>query len=476
MINKSLFLNTLVCPTYGWMVKNDHIPTEESLSDQLRIEEGLEIHQRAQNLYPKMYVVNNTDIITAVEKTKQLINDKNKSVIYEATFVVDNYVTKADILVREKRGWHLLEIKSSVNLKDELMDDVAYTAMVIDGFGLKVRKYSLLLLSKDYRLGMTDTELFVKEDITTDVAIKMKLFSNCSKNIDNILFSPTKPYPAIIFGCKDCLIFDSCVGEGIDNHIFNLPRLHVNKFNRLSDLGIYRMEDIPEEYELTDNQVVVWKSVKTGKPRVQPGLKKELQKVVFPAYYLDFETIQTAIPLYPNIAPYTQIPTQYSLHQCSAPGQIVNHYEYLAEPSRDCRRELAERLIADCGEQGTIFEYSNFEEKIIQSLIVEFPDLEIPLQSILNRIVDLCDIVRKYYYHPKFHGSYSIKDVLPVMIDDIGYDNLNISNGGEAMAVFAYMAKGKYDKREMKKRRKELLEYCKMDTLAMVRLHEKLVG
>lgn len=475
MINKTLFLNTLFCPTYGWMVKNNHIPTDKSLSAQMRIEEGLEIHHRAQNLYPDRLVINNTHIFTAAQKTIQVIIDKNIPVIYEATFIVDNYVTKADILVREKEGWHLFEIKSSVNLKEELIDDVAYTAMIINKSGLKVVKYSLFLLSKNYRLGMSDKDLFVEKDITKEVSLKMQLFSSYCQEVNKTLFSKTTPTPTLSIDCKTCEIFDTCVGKGIVNHIFDLPRLHKNKFYRLVDLGIFSIEDIPDDFELTDNQTVVWQSIKNEKPVVQPGLKKELEKVVFPAYYLDFETIQTAIPLYPNIAPFTQIPTQYSLHQCSAPGQIINHYEYLAEPSRDCRRELAERLIADCGKKGTIFEYSNFEQNIISGLIDEYPDLQIPLQAILHRIIDLCSIVRKYYYHPDFHGSYSIKDVLPVMVNDMGYDDLNISEGGEAMAVFAYMAKGKYNKQEMQTKRNELLEYCKVDTLAMVRVHEKLV-
>ena len=265
------------------------------------------------------------------------------------------------------------------------------------------------------------------------------------------------------------------MGKGIDNHIFDLPRLSHTKFCQLVDLGVFTIREIPEDFELTSLQSIVRESIISNKPFVNGQLKADLNSISFPAYYLDFETFSSAIPVYPDTAPYAQIPIQYSLHKCSKPGNITAHFAYLANPARDCRRELAERLIQDCGNTGSIFEYTEFEAGIIKGLMEHFPDLKKKLERIMGRLVDLCKLIRDNYYAPGFHGSFSIKRVLPVIIPHMSYEGLEISDGQNASATFSYMVKGKYGKEEMEEKRKEMLEYCKMDTLAMVRVHEEMV-
>ena len=137
--------------------------------------------------------------------------------------------------------------------------------------------------------------------------------------------------------------------------------------------------------------------------------------ISFPTYNLDFETVQTAIPLYSDIAPYAQIPTQYSIHICSSPGQIECHFDYLADPLKDCRRELAENLLHDCGNEGSIIVYTSFEKTKIMGLAELFSDLASSLESLVIRLVDLNAIISKHLYRPEFHGSSSIKRVLPVL-------------------------------------------------------------
>ncbi len=154
-----------------------------------------------------------------------------------------------------------------------------------------------------------------------------------------------------------------------------MPRLSQSKFNKLTDSGIVRIEDIPDKFPLTEKQAIVMKCVKTKKLFVKKTLKHNLNAISWPAYYLDFETVTTAIPLYANIAPYTQIPTQYHIHKCSSPGQIIGSFEYLAEPDKDCRKELADKLIHDLKGQGSIIVYSNFEKSVIKSLSKLYPEL-----------------------------------------------------------------------------------------------------
>jgi hypothetical protein len=210
-------------------------------------------------------------------------------------------------------------------------------------------------------------------------------------------------------------------------------------------------------------------------PFIADTLKSDIDKVVWPAHYLDFETVMTAIPLYPNIAPYTQIPSQFSIHKCSKPGSVVEHKQYLADPKKDCREELMERLINDLGQRGSVVMYSNFEKTIINSLSKLYPNFSKQLDSLLDRMVNLESIIRKNYYHPDFHGSYSIKNTLPVLVPGMSYKDLQIRDGDSAMAAFAYLALGKYKvEKERESIRDALLDYCKQDTLAMVNLHQEL--
>ena len=473
-VTKKLFLKSIKCFTLGWLTNSEPSQPVESVSAMFRIEEGLEIHNRSRNIFKGGSLVQG-DNVSSAEQTIRLLRDENISVIFEATFLVDGYIAKADILKREPSGWHIFEVKSGINDKKEYVDDLAYTAMVAEHTNLQIAGCSLMLLSKDYRLGIDDEKLFVKVDHTEDVLKQAKEFEGFWDKIPKVIFQSSKPAPILKWECKGCVIFKECIGKDTKNHIFDLPRLSQKKFLQLIDSNIINIEDIPNDFQLTPNQAKVNDSVKAGQPIIdKEGLRDALESIVFPAYNLDFETVQTAIPLYSDIAPYAQIPTQYSLHICSGPGQVSNHFEYLADPLRDCRRELAEKLLSDCGNQGSIIVYTSFEKNRIKGLVDICPDLKSDLLVLIDRIVDINKMISENYYHPEFQGSFSIKRILPVLVRDLKYEDMDVSNGLDASATFAYLVKGKYDDEEAKEKRKQLLEYCKLDTLAMVKLEEKL--
>jgi hypothetical protein len=471
-ISKQIFLNASVCPTLGWIQRNrEHFGTELTLGERFRIEQGVEIGRRARSLYPggKLMSLN---MAVALEETKRVVADEAVPAVCEGAFLVDNFAARADVLERTDLGWHLVEVKSSVNDREEFIDDMAYTAMVVGRCGLDISRVSLLLVSRDYRLGMPDEKLFVEMDHTDEVLARVEELKPLWQGIEEITRASGKPAPRLIYECRQCELFGECAGKDITNHIFNLPRLGQVKFGELAALGIDRIENIPEGFPLTEYQARVVNCVRRNESFVGDGLRDEISAVIWPAYYLDFETVMTAIPLYPDTAPYTQIPTQYSIHRCPEVGLIDGHFEYLADPARDCREELARNLINDLGEEGSIFAYSNFEKAIINSLAGLFPDLADRLLLLTDRIVDLEAIIRRNYYHQNFCGSTSIKRVQPVLIPEIWYEELGIREGDSASAAFAYIALGKDPNPEVTK--KNLLEYCKLDTLAMVRLHQRL--
>ncbi|MBN1617913.1 DUF2779 domain-containing protein [Candidatus Dojkabacteria bacterium] len=471
LITKALFLTALNCPVRAWRDNNLTTPKSLSFYDKFIIDEGLDIHKKAQLLYPDGVMVSGSNI-TAAKQTAQLLNDPEVTTLFEATFLIHGGITKADILRKTTSGLDLIEIKSGLNPKDEYLDDLAYTTMIITQAGLPLASCSLLLLSRDYRYGMPIQSLFQEVDCTEEVLRRSRQFWSQYDTIVKQVFSEKRLHPDYKFECKACDYIDDCFQNNPNYHIFDLPRLHHTKFCRLRELGINSIEDIPADFELSPTQEKVRKAVRTGTEYIDhDGLKKELSQLVYPIHFLDFETCITAIPLYEEIAPHSQIVTQYSLHVSDGDGKLV-HHEYLSNHRKDCRRTLAEKLIRHCGSEGSVFSYTSFEKTVINGLITLFPDLTEELQEIVNRLVDLCAILQRNYYHPDFHGSYSIKKVLPVMVPDLSYENIEIGNGSDAVAQFAMLARGKYDAKKANKVRQDLLDYCKLDTLAMVRLWE----
>lgn len=476
-VSKKIFLKALVCSTLGWLIrmKMEEVSREPTLGEKFRMEQGMEIGRRARELYPGGFLLDDMDIMSASKKTNSLMNDPNVSTIFEATFLIDGFIAKSDILKRKGDGWHMIEVKSSVNDKEEFIDDMAYTVMVIDRSGFNISNASLLLISKDFRLEMKNENLFVEIDHTDEVLGRVEVFKPVWEQIEEITRKSVKPEPELRFECRKCELFKECLGRDIENHIFDIPRLSQSKFDKLMELSIVCIEDIPNGFPLTENQARVRDCVQTKKSFVGDRLKSELESISWPVYYLDFETVMIAIPLYPDIAPYTQIPTQYSIYKCSESGHIVDHLEYLADQSKDCRRELAKNLINDLKGEGSIIIYSNFEKSVVSSLGRLYPDLLQKLNPLIDRMINLEAIIRRNFYHPDFHGSMSLKNTLSVLVPDISYDELEIADGDSAMTVFAYLALGKYEGREAEAMKRNLLDYCKQDTLAMVRLHQQLV-
>lgn len=367
----------------------------------------------------------------------------------------------------------IFQIKKSE--QDPFIDDMAYTLMAIDD-AIPIKKISIMTLSKDYRLVMDLDKLFITSDVTDRVKARKIEFDVVKNEIARQVTSDSAPVAKWIFGCKECEFFQSiCLGKGLNNPIFNLPRINEKKCIELFGMNSYEIKSVPESFPLTDIQSRVRNATANNEPILFGHLQNQLEKIEWPVYYLDFETFKTAVPIYPDVAPHEQVVTQYSLHSLQDLYQNPDHLDFLADPKMDCRRNLAEHLILHLGDMGSIIVYSGFEKTILNGLAKRFPDLEGRIQDIVNRLVDLKAVIQNNYYHPEFYGSYSIKDVLPVLIPEMSYDNLAIRNGDEAIAAFVNMVKNDLPDEQIAISRKRLLDYCCQDTLAMVELHKKLV-
>jgi hypothetical protein len=251
--------------------------------------------------------------------------------------------------------------------------------------------------------------------------------------------------------------------------------LHHKKLKRLSTEGIIDLSLAPDDLKLNERQKRAKSAALSGETFIGNGLGQALNAIAWPCHYLDFETVAAVLPLYDGHGCHQQVLTQFSIHHRDGMGEEARHSEYLADAARDCERDLAVALIAALGNQGAIIVYSSFEKTRITALKEMFPDLGTPLQAILGRLVDLLSFITEYVYHPDFKGSSSIKKILPVLVPDLSYKELDIGDGDTAITRFARMARGEITGNDIEPTRRHLLEYCKLDTFAMVRLHETLL-
>jgi len=191
----------------------------------------------------------------------------------------------------------------------------------------------------------------------------------------------------------------------------------------------------------------------------------------YPLFFLDFETFGPAVPIYDGSRPYQQLVFQYSLHIQETSTSEIQHREYLAEPTEDPRIGFVEQLIQDCGSSGDILVYNiGFERGKLNDLIDVFPQYSNELCGIINRLKDLMiPFQQKWYYTPEMRGSYSIKSVLPAIVPELSYSDLPIKDGGTASNTFLSMVNGSFEG-DVEKTRKQLLEYCELDTYAMVKI------
>ncbi len=484
LINKNIFLESRLCLTKGWYLRTSGAQTFKSqptLADQFRTNEGIEIGKMARSLYPYGILINEGSNLGNYERTKQIINDNNTLTIFEATFIHDGSIAKADILERINGEWHLIEVKSSSasdDVKDALIDDLTYTASILRLCGIELKKMSLLLVSKNYQPGMANRDFFVEVNCTQEVSKKCLDFIRKIDEISKVAIFEERPEPKLIYQCKNCDFYkNDCLGKNIDDPIFDLPNLREKKFNGYIEENISLISQIPEENSLSAPQKTVWIAVNDNAPYINKGrLKERLREITFPAYYLDFESVSTAIPLYQNIKPYQEIVTQYSIHKFSAMNSKEEHFEFLANYTKDDRKALAQKLLIDIGKEGSVIVYhAQAEKRFINNLAKSTPEYANELNCIIDRIVDLELIIKETYYHPSFHGSYSIKVVLPVLVPEMSYKNLAIGDGQSANVVFAELARKKYSAQKSEALCKELLKYCRQDTLAMVKIYESLI-
>jgi Domain of unknown function(DUF2779) len=260
-----------------------------------------------------------------------------------------------------------------------------------------------------------------------------------------------------------------------DDHILRLPRVHASTVAKLVSLGIQSIHEIPEHYPLTGRLRRACTSVQIGKPWFSPDLKEELGRLKYPLYFADFETVNLAIPRFSGMRPYDHLPFQWSVHVQRQPGEEPEHLEFLATDKGDPRPAFTSALcdaFCDCG--SIVVYHQQFESQRLSELASWLPELSTRLNRIQRRLWDLLPIVRDHVYHPAFGGSYSLKSVLPALVPEMTYEGMEVADGQAAGLAWESLVRGGLAQGESDRIRKALLDYCRQDTLGMVRIVEKL--
>jgi predicted RecB family nuclease len=272
-----------------------------------------------------------------------------------------------------------------------------------------------------------------------------------------------------------CEFFDCCNPPLPDDHIGYLPRLHASAEEALEELGVESIRDIPDDFELTEIQRRAATSVQTGEPWFNPELGKGLESLRYPLYFADFESVNPAVPRFPGMRAYDQLPFQWSVHVLRQPGSEPERYEFLATDASDPRHEFIESLCAALGDQGSIVVYNQqFESQRLSELAAYAPEFAERIAQIQSRLSDLLPVVRNNVYHPAFAGSYSLKAVLPALVPRMSYESLPVANGQDAGLAWEALIRGGLDQTERDAITKALLCYCALDTLGLVRLLQAL--
>jgi hypothetical protein len=441
---------------------------------ELQLRQGLEVLEAARAQFPDGVLIDHAPWGSVLERTQNEI-ESGTPIIFEATFLYDDVLVRLDVLHRVGENlFDIIEVKSGTSMKDEHIPDVAVQRYVLEGDGFGVNKTFLMHLNSDY-VHPDKGDLFEIEDCTDDVLIILPDVRGHVKTQKEILEKNKEPAIDIGPHCAgpyDCELEEECWDEIPKISIFNIPRLRWTKRWDLFGKNIILLEDLPSNYKLNVKQNRFVQSALNNRSYFdKKEIKRELDSLSEPIYFLDFETMNWAIPRYSNSSPYNQIPFQWSLHILKD-GKL-DHLEFLAVNPEDPRPKLTQELVDNIGDFGPIVAYhASFEGGILKSLASLYPDTQDKLLKMVDRLWDLEKIFLNHYIDHNFQGRTSIKMVLPVIVPSLSYDDLDIGDGGSAQAGWVKMLESEGFEKE--KLRCALLEYCKMDTMAMVEIYRNL--
>ncbi len=486
-LTKTDFKYYLDCPESLWLLKNKpevYPKGEFSLFAEKLIKEGYEIEAYAKQLFSNGIEIPEN---ASPEFTKGIIN-KGGIVYFQPSFTTQKGVfARIDILERLADGtWHIYEVKSSTsikkNRKHRQIEDVCFQKYVLTECGYVVSKASIIHLNKEYiKQGViVANELLEITDVTEAVdAIYSSVVNqiNAASNFIN-----KEVINETVCSCKHKTRSNHCDAFGFFNStipeysIYEIGRISAKKVGLLADNEQYAITDIPKDFELNVNQQTQVESVIQEQPILNiSNIKRELDKLKFPLHFIDYETYAGAIPRLDGLSPHKHLTFQVSIHTLTEDNTLT-HFEYLLDDMK-MPIDMLQAMQDFTGSTGTFISWhASFEIARNKDLIEWLPQFTDYLTYINGHTFDLETIFKKDYIDYRFQGSSSIKKVLPVLCPDISYSDLDVTNGTMALDTWGRMVLDPNFNEDIEATRKNLLDYCELDTLAMVKVYEVLKG
>jgi hypothetical protein len=413
-----------------------------------------------------------------LDATRDLIASGARFPIFEATFEYDGILVRADVLIPDGNCWRLVEVKASTSVKDYHVLDCAIQEWVLRNAGIPVKSIALAHINNQfvYEGDGNYDGLLVEEDLSDRIA-------HVDPRVEDLIarareaLSAGMPRVTVGAHCSkpyDCAFQNHCWPTDSRYPVAGL-RGSKAKLGQYVAAGCRDIRDVPAEDITANTQMRIHHVTCEGKPEISSGAKDTLSNLPYPRYYLDFETIGPAVPIWAGTRPYQAIPVQWSCHIDDGAGdgshQAMRHEEFLDLSGQPPMRSLAQSLIKCLGDTGPVLMYTSYEEKVIRNLVTMFPDLQRDLEKIIDRLFDLHPVVRDNYYHPDMLGSWSIKAVLPTINPAMDYKQLEgIQEGTAASNGFLEAIDPDTDMVRKLALEEQLLRYCRFDTEAMVEI------
>lgn len=493
-LSKSKLIAYRQCPKRLWLEIHQPKERHDSAATQASFDVGYQVGDIAQQMYDpdgngQVINIQTEGFAAAFTRTTALLNSNQP--IFEAGFSAAGALAFADVLLplHKKAGqrvWRMIEVKSSTSVKDYHRDDAAIQVFVAKSAGVQLESIALAHIDSSwvYPGGGDYKGLLIENDLTTEAFGRTEEVKQWIAEAQQVALKQQEPKIKTGSHCSDpfeCGFLGHCQSQEpqVEYPVKWLPRIQANALKAfIAEGSVTDFRNVPDE--LLNSQQHRVKSHTLSNDIFFDAIGAAADLAAYkklPAYFLDFETIQFAVPIWKGTRPYQQIPFQFSLHRMARTGSL-KHQAFLDVSGKDPSKSFAENLINACGERGSIFVYNEgFEKARIRELAERFPRFKKSLLAINERIVDLLPIARQRYYHPSQHGSWSIKKVLPAIAPDLSYAALDgVQDGGMAMDAFLEAISSNTELVRKKQIEQQLLKYCELDTYAMIRLWQFFTG
>lgn len=461
-LTKSDFLLYLEAPMHLWATKHNQLEkTSPSDYDLHLMNEGQKVEKYANQFLEEVVL-------------KQY--PPNSQIHFQPTYHDGDFEARADVLIFDNAAgvYDIYEVKSSTSVKKENLYDATFQQLVCAA-NIHVRNIFLVHLNKDYVLEdeLDLEQLFVVENITTNCQQLKDEVSNSRQQALAMCLQENVEGIEVCYKPSACPCPQLCHPNLPADSIYDLSRLTWQKVQQLRELKVNTLHDIPDDFPLTYAQQMQIKAVKSGKTFIdQASIAEELANLEYPLYFLDYETYNSALPLHRGYKPQQQMVFQYSLHVVEQNNKEIHHREFIAQTQNDPAIELVRHLRNSISDRGSVIVWNKtFEAGRNKEIAKLYPEFTEFLLGLNERIYDLADIFKQcLYVDPKFKGSWSIKNVLPVLVPELNYKDLEIRKGDQAMINWWKMTHELVDIVKQEEIKKNLLKYCELDTWAMVEI------